>query len=270
MELVGQRRRAARGLGLALLLASTLSAPALRAEPAIGGCPVFPSDNIWNARVDDCRSTRARRSMWPASAPARPSRPISAPGSTRARRSASPTSSFRADQAHGARSTSRPSATRTPIRRRERPRPLSRSRADAPVEGGPDSAAGDRHVLVVQEGSCTLYELYKAVPQRRRQLERGVERALRPGGQRPAPRRLDQRRRRGPADLPGPRALRGGRGGRDRHALRFTAPRTQRAYVWPARHFASQSDDPALPPMGQRFRLKAKRRHLALLARQTR
>jgi len=42
-----------------------------------------------------------------------------------------------------------------------------------------------------------------------------------------------------------------------RHAVRFTASRTQRAYVWPARHYASSSTDPARPPMGQRFRLKA-------------
>jgi hypothetical protein len=41
------------------------------------------------------------------------------------------------------------------------------------------------------------------------------------------------------------------------HALRFTAPRTRRAYVWPARHYASSSNDPALPPMGLRLRLKA-------------
>jgi hypothetical protein len=41
------------------------------------------------------------------------------------------------------------------------------------------------------------------------------------------------------------------------HAIRFTVPRTRREYVWPARHFASDSTDPALPPMGQRFRLKA-------------
>jgi hypothetical protein len=40
-------------------------------------------------------------------------------------------------------------------------------------------------------------------------------------------------------------------------ALRFTAPATRKAYVWPARHFASASTDPARPPMGQRFRLKA-------------
>jgi hypothetical protein len=41
------------------------------------------------------------------------------------------------------------------------------------------------------------------------------------------------------------------------HAVRFTAPSTQRAYVWPARHFASSSTDPALPPMGIRVLLKA-------------
>jgi hypothetical protein len=41
------------------------------------------------------------------------------------------------------------------------------------------------------------------------------------------------------------------------HALRFTAARTRRAYVYPARHDASSSDDPSLPPMGLRVRLKA-------------
>jgi hypothetical protein len=45
--------------------------------------------------------------------------------------------------------------------------------------------------------------------------------------------------------------------GRIDHALRFTASRTRRAYVYPARHYASSSEDPALPPMGLRVRLKA-------------
>jgi len=40
------------------------------------------------------------------------------------------------------------------------------------------------------------------------------------------------------------------------HALRFTVARTRRAYVYPARHYASSSDDPSLPRMGERFRLK--------------
>ena len=41
------------------------------------------------------------------------------------------------------------------------------------------------------------------------------------------------------------------------HALRFTAARTRRAFVYPARHYASSSNDPSLPPMGLRVRLKA-------------
>ena len=45
--------------------------------------------------------------------------------------------------------------------------------------------------------------------------------------------------------------------GRITHALRFTVARTQKAYVSPARHYASDSTDPNLPPMGMRVRLKA-------------
>ena len=41
------------------------------------------------------------------------------------------------------------------------------------------------------------------------------------------------------------------------HALRFTVQKTQRAYIYPATHYASDSTDPALPPMGLRLRLKA-------------
>ena len=45
--------------------------------------------------------------------------------------------------------------------------------------------------------------------------------------------------------------------GEIRHAIRFTAPQTQRAYVWPARHYASSLTGSEYPPMGQRFRLRA-------------
>jgi hypothetical protein len=41
------------------------------------------------------------------------------------------------------------------------------------------------------------------------------------------------------------------------HAIRFTVSRTQRAYLWPARHQASSVTDPSAPPMGLRLRLKA-------------
>jgi hypothetical protein len=42
-----------------------------------------------------------------------------------------------------------------------------------------------------------------------------------------------------------------------RHAIRFTAPTTQQAYLWPARHYASSDTNPNQPPMGLRVRLKA-------------
>jgi hypothetical protein len=45
--------------------------------------------------------------------------------------------------------------------------------------------------------------------------------------------------------------------GRIAHALRFTVPQTRRAYIWPARHYASSLTGAQYPPMGQRFRLKA-------------
>lgn len=41
------------------------------------------------------------------------------------------------------------------------------------------------------------------------------------------------------------------------HAMRFTVRNTRRAYVAPATHFASRKDDPNLPRMGERFRLRA-------------
>jgi hypothetical protein len=41
------------------------------------------------------------------------------------------------------------------------------------------------------------------------------------------------------------------------HALRFTVSRTRQAYLAPARHWASSSNDPLRAPMGMRVRLKA-------------
>jgi len=42
-----------------------------------------------------------------------------------------------------------------------------------------------------------------------------------------------------------------------RHAIRFTASITRRAYVAPARHWASSNTSVGRPPMGMRVRLKA-------------
>ncbi len=126
--------------------------------------------------------------------------------------------------------------------------------ADAPVEGAGEE--GDRHVLVLQSGSCKLYELYNA---RRSgsgwQAGSGAvfnlrSNALRPEGFTSAD----------AAGLPiFPLLVRYPevRAGQIDHALRVTVQRTQRGYIHPATHFASSSSDPDLPPMGLRLRLKS-------------
>jgi hypothetical protein len=122
---------------------------------------------------------------------------------------------------------------------------------DAPIEAG-----GDRHVLVVDRDACRLYETFDSHyvgPGWRCgsgaifDLRSGV---LRPDGWTSADAA-------GLPILPGLARLEEAQGGEIRHALRFTTRRTQRAYVHPATHFASDDRDPDLPPMGLRVRLKS-------------
>ena len=129
---------------------------------------------------------------------------------------------------------------------------------DAPIEGGA-SSNGDRHVLVVDADNWKLYELFDAHP-----VNSGARwtagsgaifdlssNSLRPAGWTSADAA-------GLPILPGlvrydevveQKAI--------RHALRFTCPTTRRAYVAPARHFASSRTEASQPPMGMRVRLKA-------------
>lgn len=133
------------------------------------------------------------------------------------------------------------------------PYPIPRS---APVEGGAD-ADGDRHVLVVDRDRCRLYELYDAHPLdggARWRAGSGAVFDLRSNRLRPAG--WTSADAAGLPILPGLARYSEVAHGAIDHALRFTAPRTRRAYVYPARHFASSDGDPALPPMGLRVRLK--------------
>jgi len=128
--------------------------------------------------------------------------------------------------------------------------------ADAAIEGGGRRGKGDKHVLVVQEGTCMLYELYKAG--RKGEGWKALSGAvfdLRSNALRPE--------RWTSADAAGlpifpllARYQEVGEGAIE-HALRVTVPRTQKGYIHPATHYASSSTDPALPPMGLRLRLKA-------------
>lgn len=128
--------------------------------------------------------------------------------------------------------------------------------ADAPVEGGSGSD-GDRHVLVVDKDNCLLYELFRAFlqPDGSWNAESGAKYDLRSNALRPAG--WTSADAAGLPIFPGLVRYDEVAAGEIDHAIRFTAPQTRRSYVWPARHFASSSDNADLPPMGQRFRLKA-------------
>jgi hypothetical protein len=129
---------------------------------------------------------------------------------------------------------------------------------EAPIEGAGKNGHGDKHVLVVQEGSCTDYELYLAHRNKKTggwSAASGAvfnlrSDALRPEGWTSAD----------AAGLPifpllarYPEVA----SGQIDHALRVTVPETQDGYIHPATHFASSSSNPSLPPMGLRLRLKA-------------
>ena len=226
-----------------LLLASALGAVA---GPAVGAssrpvpgtsCPAFPADNVWHADVSRL-PVHARSAQWlshmsptrrlhPDFGGATYGIPITVVDGTHAR---VPVSFDYADESDAG------------------PYPLG---ADTRIEGG-----SDRHTVVVDRDACRLYETWATVQSGGRwSAGSGAIWDLRSN-------RLRQKGytsadAAGLPILPGLARYHEVRRGRIDHALRFTAPRTRRKYIYPATHFASDSDDPALPAMGQRFRLRA-------------
>ena len=127
--------------------------------------------------------------------------------------------------------------------------------ASTPIEGGQQST-GDRHAIMVNPATCTLYELYDAhYSASGSTAGSGAiwnldSNALRPAGWTSADAA-------GLPILPGLVRYDEVQSGAITHAIRMTAEATDTSYLWPARHEAGTSSNPNLPPMGARFRLKA-------------
>jgi hypothetical protein len=240
-------RRALVAIGLAVAILAAPGASDAQRLPRAPRCPVLPASNAFNQRVDAL--------------------PVAA-GSAMLVGSIGLGASAHADFGSGSFGGGPIGIPYTVVRRAQRRVPVSFDfagesdrgpypiPAGAPVEGGPQ-ATGDRHVLVVDRDRCRLYELYDAHPLAggaRWHAGSGAIFDLRSNRLRPAG--WTSADAAGLPILPGlARYDEVARGAID-HALRFTAPRTRRAYVHPARHFASADADPALPPMGLRVRLK--------------
>jgi hypothetical protein len=215
--------------------------------PIIAGCAIFPADHIWNASVDTLpRHPNSDTFVETIGAGARmhadfgsgvwDGGPIGIPFVDVSGSQPAVVVAFEYDD------ESDPGPYPLPV--------------DAPIEGGPQSD-GDRHVLVLDRERCRLYELYYAFPQPDGSWQAGSGAifdlngyALRPAGWTSADAA-------GLPILPGLVRYEEVAAGEIRHAIRFTAPQTRRAYVWPARHYASHLTGAQYPSMGQRFRLRA-------------
>jgi len=232
-------------LALGVLLVMAISQPAAAATgpprvPGAPACPVFPTSNVWNRPVDALpvradsdllvASIGLNRYLHPDFSSIKGGNygiPYNVVGSGAVKKNVKFTWPAESD--------------RGPYPIPKRPK----------IENG-----SDRHILIVDRDACRLYELYDA-----RKTSSGwragsgaiwdmTSNALRPEGWTSADAA-------GLPILPGLARYGEVAAGEIRHALRFTAPNTRRAYIYPARHFASDSNDPALPPMGLRVRLKA-------------
>jgi hypothetical protein len=236
---------------LGLMLANR---PAEPTTPTIGGCTVFPADNIWNTRIDglpvDSNSAAYIKSEAGRALPLHPDFGTVYGGAPNGL-------AFVVVPADQPLVPIKFTASEKESDSGPYPVP-----PDAPVQSGL-SSTGDRHVIVLQSGTCKLYELFSAYPQSK-------------GGWRADSGAVFDLTKNGPlrppgwtsADAAGLPILPGlvrydevqkalAADGVLHHALRLTVPFTRAQYIWPARHLASFSSNPDYPPMGQRFRLKA-------------
>jgi hypothetical protein len=229
---------------LALVFVVTLGAGASAPAPTIGGCPLFPATNPWNQRVDKL--------------------PVAA-NSAQVIASIGNDVGVHADFGSGLWDGSKIGIPYVVVHGKTTPKsrvtfeyadesdkgpyPIP---AGVPIEGG-----SDHHALIVDRDSCRLYELYALQRQGGRWTAgSGAIWSLRSNAVRPAG--WTSADAAGLPILPGLARWDGDAAtGHINHALRFTVQRTRRAYIYPARHYASSDTDASLPPMGLRVRLKA-------------
>jgi hypothetical protein len=237
---------AAAATGLAV---ATAAGAASSPSPAIAGCPVFPATSVWNKPVDK---------LPIASDSAAIINSIGADVGVHADFGSGLYDGSRIGipyvVVHGTKTTKSRLTFDYADESDKGPYPIPPA---VPIEGAPAHANdGDRHALIVDRDACKLYELY-ALRQENGHWAAGSGAVwnLRSNTLRPST--WTSADAAGLPILPGLARWEGDAStGRIRHALRFTVARTRKAFVYPARHAASSSTDPTLPPMGLRVRLK--------------
>ncbi len=230
-------------LGLALLPSSAKGTPS--AAPMLEGCSVFPTDNIWNTRVDNI-SVSARSQDYIDS--------IGSNGRLHPDFGSGTWEGFPIGIPYNVVPGTQSKVTVTfyyPGESDAGPYPIP---ATPLIEGDPTD--GDRHILILDKDNCKLYELYDAWKQDGNwHAGSGAIFDLASNGLRTAG--WTSADAAGLPILPGLVRYAEVASGEINHAIRFTVQHTRNSYVWPARHQASLLSDLKYPQMGQRFRMKA-------------
>lgn len=211
--------------------------------PQIGGCAVFPPDHIWNRRVTDLPVDAHSGDYINAVGGATGLHPDFGSGLWEGYPIGIPYTTVTGAQPRAALTFTYASESDPG------PYPIP---PDAPVEGG-----SDHHVLVVDTSNCVLYEMWDSTRQPDGSWTAGSGAVFPLGAYALRPDTWTSADAAGLPILPGLVRYDEVAAGEIRHAVRFTAPVTRAAHVWPARHDASDETGAAYPPMGQRFRLKA-------------
>ena len=127
---------------------------------------------------------------------------------------------------------------------------------NAPVEGG-SSSSGDRHVLVLDNGNCFLYELYNSSVNSDGSWNADSTAVWDLLSDEQRPYTWTSADAAGLPIFPGLVRYDEVAAGKIQHAFRFTLPKTRAAFIPPASHWAGNTSDPTAPPMGMRLRLKS-------------
>ena len=126
---------------------------------------------------------------------------------------------------------------------------------NAAIEGEPNE--GDRHVLVLNQDDCKLYEMFNSWYQNNDSWEAGSGAVFDLTSNNLRPDTWTSADAAGLPIMPGLIRYEEAASGTIDHAIRFTVDKSRNTYVWPARHKASNLSGEQYPPMGQRFRLKS-------------
>ena len=129
--------------------------------------------------------------------------------------------------------------------------------SDAPIEGFPNPGSGDRHVLVLDNNNCWLYELYNSFPAANGSWNADSTAVWDLLSDEQRPYTWTSADAAGLPIFPGLARYDEAASGQIKHALRFTLQSSRAAFVPPASHWAANSSNPSAAPMGMRIRLKA-------------